>query len=618
VRARQPGETRNDRCSPIYYVRIEDYAVVGDTQTLAVIGRDGSVDWLCFPRFDSGACFSALLGKREHGRWRIAPRGDLRAVRRRYRDDTMILETEVDGGGGTIRIIDFMPIRDKAPNLVRIVEGVRGCVEVEIDLVIRYDYGSIVPWVRQESGRLHAIAGPDALVLATPAALHGRGLATVGDLMVRAGDRIPFTLTWHASHEPIPDSPDPDHSLADSEGWWRDWTNRCQTCGPYREAVVRSLLVLKTLTYAPTGGIVAAGTCSLPEHLGGVRNWDYRFCWLRDATFALQALLHAGYEDEARAWRDWLLRAAAGQPSKLQILYGVAGERRIDERELPWLPGYERSRPVRVGNAAVYQRQLDVYGELMDVFHQARCAGLPGEGDAWSVQRACLDWLESHWREPDEGMWEVRGKRQQFTFSKVMVWAAFDRALQTVERFGGDGPVERWRALRDEVHEDVCRHGFDRARGAFVQAYGSKELDASLLLLPVVGFLPADDPRVAATLDAIRRELVIDGFVRRYPTGGAHNLDGVPGSEGAFLACTFWLVDALALAGQRDEALQLFDQLLAVRNPVGLLSEEYDTKHHRLIGNFPQAFSHIALVNCARNLSVEHGPAKQRASRSGP
>nr|HEX4319212.1 glycoside hydrolase family 15 protein [Kofleriaceae bacterium] len=427
---------------------------------------------------------------------------------------------------------------------------------------------------------------------------------------------MPFALTWYRSHRDIPESPDPEASLAETEAWWRDWAARGHCSGPYRDAVMRSLLVLKSLTYAPTGGIVAAGTTSLPEGLGGVRNWDYRYCWLRDATFTLQAMLHAGYADEARAWRDWLLRAVAGEPEKLQTLYGVAGERRIDERELEWLPGYEGSKPVRIGNGAVGQRQLDIYGEVMDTLLQARLAGLDDELGAWSMQKNCLDWLGKTWREPDQGMWEVRGGPRQFTLSKVMVWAAFDRAVHTVERFGNDGPVDRWRALRDEVHADVLAHGYDANRRAFVQAYGSDLLDASTLLLPLVGFLPPDDPRVVGTIDAIQRELVHAGFVRRYKAGDAENVDGLPGGEGAFLACSFWLADALAMSGRRDEARVIFERLLAVRNPVGLLSEEYDTHAKRLVGNFPQAFSHISLVNTARNLVDDHGPAKQRARRA--
>jgi GH15 family glucan-1,4-alpha-glucosidase len=597
-------------------MRLEDYAIVADTQTLALIGCDGSIDWLCFPRFDSQACFAAVLGTPEQGRWLLRPRAPVRACRRRYRGDTMVLETELDTEDGTIRLIDFMPIRGVEPDLVRIVEGVRGRVPMQVELIIRFDYGSVVPWVRRESGRLHAIAGPNGLVVATPIAMHGENLTTVADFVVERGDRVPFAMTWFPSHEPIPASPDPEATLSETESWWSEWVGRCHDGGPYRGAIVRSLLVLKALTYAPTGGIVAAGTTSLPEDLGGVRNWDYRYCWLRDATFTLQALLHAGYADEARAWRDWLLRAVAGEPAKLQIMYGVAGERRLDERELSWLQGYEASRPVRIGNAAVGQRQLDVYGELMDVLYYGRCAGLPGEGDAWQVQRACMDWLEANWREPDEGMWEIRSERKQFTFSKVMVWAAFDRAIKLAERFGADGPVDRWRALRDQVHADVSLRGFDRARNAFVQAYGSDVLDASALLIPIVGFLPPSDPRVLGTIDAIQRELVIDGFVRRYPTHGGQNADGLSGGEGAFIACSFWLVDALALAGRYDEAAVLFERVLAVRNPVGLLAEEYDTRRRRLVGNFPQAFSHIALVNSARNLTTRHGPAAQRAHRA--
>jgi GH15 family glucan-1,4-alpha-glucosidase len=598
-------------------MRLEDYAIIGDSQTIALVGRTGSIDWLCFPRFDSSACFSALLGGPEHGRWSLAPRGEIRRVERRYRDATLVLETTLTTDDGTVRIIDFMPIRDRTPDLVRIVEGVRGRVAMELELVIRYDYGSIVPWVRREAGRLHAVAGPDALVLASPVPTRGRGESTIAEFTVEPGDRVAFTLTWHPSWEAMPPSPDPEAALRDTHAWWQDWAGRAQANvrGPYREAVVRSLLTLKALTYGPSGGIVAAGTTSLPENLGGVRNWDYRYCWLRDATFTLQALLHAGYSDEARAWREWLVRAVAGEPAKLQVLYGITGERRIDEREVPWLPGYEASRPVRVGNAAVAQRQLDVYGELMDALFVARCSGLDADDDAWSVQRACLDWLEGNWNAPDEGIWEVRGELRQFTFSKAMVWAAFNSAVCTVQKFELDGPVERWRALRDAVHAEVCARGYDRHRNTFTQAYGSRELDASLLLLPIVGFLPGDDPRIAGTIDAIARELMIDGFVRRYLTREGDNRDGLPGSEGAFLACSFWLVDALVLAGRRDEATALFERLLAVRNDVGLLSEEYDARRCRLVGNFPQAFSHVALINSARNLAVERGPAQQRARR---
>jgi GH15 family glucan-1,4-alpha-glucosidase len=575
-------------------MRIEDYAIVGDTQTIALIGCTGSIDWLCFPRFDSGACFAALLGTPDDGRWMLAPRGELRRVRRRYRDATLVLETEMETDEGVVRVIDFMPIRTRVPDLVRIVEGVQGRVTMQMELVIRYDYGGIVPRVRSEGTRLHAVAGPDALVVASPIATHGRGTTTVAEFVVEPGQRVPFTLTWHPSHEPPPASPDPEVTLRETYEWWSGWAAQSRENGPYRDATLRSLLTLKALTYAPSGGIVAAATTSLPEDLGGVRNWDYRYCWLRDATFTLLALLHAGYSDEARAWREWLVR-------------------RVDERELPWLAGYEGSRPVRVGNAAIVQRQLDVYGELMDALYVARCSGLDADDDAWSVQRKCLDWLEGHWADPDEGMWEIRAPRRQFTFSKVMAWAAFDRAEKTVQQFGLEGPLDRWRALRTQIHDEVCARAFDRQRGTFTQSYGSQELDASLLLLPIVGFLPGSDPRVQGTIAAIERELVIDGLVRRYPTGSGHNVDGLPGGEGAFLACSFWLVDALVLSGRRDDATALFERLLALRNDVGLLSEQYDTQRRRLVGNFPQAFSHVALINSARNLSAEHGPARQRA-----
>ncbi len=599
-------------------MRIEDYAIIGDTHTIAVVGLNGSIDWLCFPRFDSAACFAALLGSPEHGRWRIAPEATIRAARRRYRDATMILETELACEDGVIRLIDFMPLRGKAPDLVRIVEGVEGRVPVVSELDARFDYGAFRPWIREAKTRWHMVAGPDALELATPVTLDEADGCLRARFCVEPGDRVPFTLTWYRSYERPPASPDPERSLEHTEQYWRRWAQQCVDTGPYRDAVVRSLLTLKALTYAPSGGIVAAGTTSLPEALGGERNWDYRYCWVRDATFTLQALLHAGYREEAHAWREWLVRAVAGEPAKLQIMYGVTGERRIDERVIEWLPGYEQSRPVRVGNAAVHQRQLDVYGELMDLLYLARSSGLEAHDDAWAIQRATLDWLESHWDEPDEGIWEVRGPRQHFTFSKVMVWTAFDRAVRSVERMRLSGPVERWRALRDRVHADTCEYGFDRSRGTFTQAFGSPLLDASLLLMPLVGFLPPRDPRMLGTIDAIRRELVVDGLVMRYPVhSDARNLDGLIGGEGAFLACSFWLVDALVLAGQRHEARALFESLLDLRNDVGLLSEEYDTRSQRLVGNFPQAFSHVALVNSANNLSEAHPPAEERAARSG-
>lgn len=597
-------------------MRIEDYAVVGDTQTIALVARNGSIDWLCFPRFDSGACFAALLGGPEHGRWVLAPRG-VRRTQRRYRDATLILETELETEDGTVRVVDFMPIRGRAPDIVRIVEGVRGRVTMQMELAIRYDYGAIVPWVRREHGRLHAVAGPDALVLATPVRTEGRGLTTCAEFAVEAGQRVPFTLTWHPSHERMPPSPDPERSIRDTYEYWRAWADRSRTSGPYADAVMRSLLTLKALTYAPSGGIVAAATTSLPEALGGVRNWDYRYCWLRDATLTLQALLHAGYHEEAHAWRDWLVRAVAGEPDRLQILYGVLGERRRDEREIPWLPGYEGSRPVRVGNAAVAQRQLDVYGELMDALYIARSSGVDADDDAWSVQRACLDWLEGHWADADEGIWEVRADRQQFTFSKVMAWAAFDRGVKSIEQHRLPGDRERWCALRDRIHAEVCARGYDADRRTFTQVFGGTELDASLLLIPNVGFLPVGDERVQHTIAAIERELVADGFVQRYRTSERGNVDGIPGSEGAFLACSFWLVDAMIQQGRRDEARALFERLLAIRNDVGLLSEEYDPDARRLVGNFPQAFSHVALINSARNLADIRGPAQQRSERRG-
>jgi len=594
-------------------VRIEDYAIVGDSQTLALVGIDGSVDWLCFPRFDSGACFSALLGGPEFGRWKIAPVGEVKNVRRRYTDDTLVLETLFETAEGAVRIVDFMPIRGRAPDIVRIVEGVRGRVTVQVELVIRFDYGSIVPWVRRLDGRLHAVAGPDALVLATPARMHGKGLTTVGELAVEPNQRVPFVLTWYPSYEPPVPSPDAFESLDDTVLWWRDWSATCRTGGPYRDAVVRSLITLKALTYAPSGGLVAAGTTSLPEQLGGVRNWDYRYCWLRDATFTLQAMLHAGFRAEAAAWRDWLVRAVAGDPAKLQIMYGVTGERRLDERELTWLPGYEASKPVRIGNAAVAQYQLDVYGEVIDMLYEARMSGIDPERASWAIERTVLDWLEGNWREPDEGIWETRGGRQHFTYSKVMAWAAFDRAVKTARRFGAEGPVDKWVEARDLIHADVCSHGFNAELGSFTQAYGSKRLDASLLLIPHVGFLDCKDPRLVGTINAIERELVEAGLVKRYLTSDGKNPDGLTGHDNPFLACSFWLVDALAMIDRRRDAVTLYERLLGLRNDVGLLAEEYDLQHKRQVGNFPQAFSHVSLVNSARNLEeLETGPAAQR------
>ena len=592
---------------------LEAYALIGDNETAALVGIDGSIDWLCVPRFDSGACFAALLGTAENGRWRIAPRGEIRRTRRAYRGATLVLETEFETADGVVRLVDCMTPRQRLPDVIRIVEGVRGSVPMEMEMQIRFDYGSIVPWVRRlPDNTLTAVAGPDALCLQTPAQHHGRGLATVAEFTVAAGERVPFSLVWHPSNEPAPPFCDVFTAVDEVTRHWERWSSRSTYDGEWRDAVQRSLLTLKALAYAPTGGIMAAPTTSLPEHLGGVRNWDYRYCWVRDATFSLYALMSAGYVDEAKAWRDWLLRAVAGVPSELQILYGPAGERRIPEFELPWLGGYEGSTPVRIGNAAVDQFQLDVYGELMDAMYTARRAGIEPEPFGWSLQKSLMDFLESAWREPDEGIWEVRGPRRHFTHSKVMAWVAFDRAVKTVERFRADGPVDRWRALRDEVHAEVCRRGWDPEKRSFVQFYGGTGLDASLLAIPLVGFLPCSDPRVRGTVAAIERELIVDGLVHRYRHEMAPEVDGLPPGEGAFLPCTFWLADNLALLGRRDEARALFEHLLTVRNDVGLLSEEYDPVQRRLLGNFPQAFSHVALVNTARNLSGAGGPAEDR------
>src|SRR6266511_2120325 len=564
---------------------IEDYALIGDTHTAGLVSREGSIDWLCLPRFDSPACFAALLGDEGNGRWLLAPAGPVREVRRRYQGDTLVLETEHRTDDGVVRVVDCMPPRQQDPDVARVVEGVRGRVPMRMELIIRFDYGSIVPWVRQMEGALHAIAGPDSVWLRTPVPVHGENLTTVAEFTIAEGERVPFMLTWHASHQRAPRRIDPIQAVDDSEAWWGEWASRIAYEGGWQDAVIRSLLTLKALTYAPTGGIVAAPTTSLPETLGGVRNWDYRYCWLRDSTFTLYALMLAGLADEAKAWREWLLRAVAGQPKQMQILYGVAGERRISEQELPWLAGYQGARPVRVGNAAVDQFQLDVYGEVMDTLH--------------------------HGRDPDEGIWEIRGPRRQFTHSKVMAWVALDRAVKAVELAGLEGPVERWRALRREIHEEVCRDGFDAERDTFVQYYGGRQLDASLLMIPLVGFLPASDPRVKATVAAIQRELMVDGLVHRYPPEGSEKVDGLPPGEGTFLACTFWLADNLAMMGRRDEAAAIFERLLALRNDVVLLAEQYDPHDGRQLGNFPQAFSHVALVNTARNLS-EPGPAWAR------
>ena len=592
--------------------RIEDYAVIGDMQTAALVGKTGSIDWLCFPRFDSGACFAALLGDEGNGHWRLAPVGGRPATRRQYRGDSLVLETEWDTADGTVRVIDFMPLRGDAPDVVRIVEGLDGSVPMSSELRLRFEYGSVVPWVRRIGDDLAAVAGPDAIWLRTPVETYGRDKTTFSDFTVRKGDRVPFVLTWKASHLPPPNPVNAEHALRDTLEFWSAWMSSCLYDGEWADAVVRSLITLKALTYEPTGGIVAAATTSLPEAIGGVRNWDYRYCWLRDATFTLQALLYSGFPDEARAWREWLLRAIAGNPDDLQIMYGVAGERRLAEFEVPWLAGYEGSRPVRVGNAAVDQFQLDVWGEVMDALFQSRESGLQLEDDSWRMQRALMHFLEGSWDTPDDGIWEVRGGRQHFVHSKVMAWVAADRAVKTVERSGLEGPVDRWRALRARIHESVCEKGYDAERNTFTQYYGSRGLDASLLLIPQMGFLPPTDPRVIGTVEAIQRELCNEGFVLRYDTG--ESVDGLPGREGAFLACTFWLADDLHMIGRTDEARELLERLLALRNDVGLLAEEYDPVNRRLLGNVPQAFSHVPLVNTARNLSRTgtHGGRLQR------
>jgi GH15 family glucan-1,4-alpha-glucosidase len=582
-------------------MRIEDYGLIGDLQTAALVGRDGSIDWLCFPRFDSGACFSALLGNEWDGRWLLAPDCEVDRVERRYRERTLVHELDFHCATGSVRVIDFMPPRGKDPDVVRIVEGLEGSVPMRLELVIRFEYGSIVPWVRRldEETRV-AIAGPDALSLRTPVPMHGENLRTVAEFTVEAGERKPFVLTWYQSHREIPVAIDADEALEDTCSFWRDWLGPCAYQGRWEEAVMRSLIVLKALTYEPTGGIVAAATTSLPERIGGVRNWDYRYCWLRDATFALDALLESGFTAEAEAWRSWLLRAIAGDPDDLQIMYGPAGERRLRELELPWLPGYEGSRPVRIGNDASAQFQLDVYGEVMDVLHQARRREIEPNDQSWSLQQVLLANLERRWREPDEGIWEVRGPRRHFTHSKMMAWVAFDRGVKAVEQFGRGGAVERWRRIRDEIRAEVLEQGWSEELGSFVQYYGSDRVDASLLTIPLMGFLPPDDPRVRGTLEAVRRELLVDGFVQRYRHDEeVESIDGLPAGEGAFFLCSFWFVDNLILLGELDEASEMFERLLSLRNGLGLLSEEYDPKLKRLVGNFPQAFSHIGLVNTA-------------------
>ncbi|MBA9045028.1 GH15 family glucan-1,4-alpha-glucosidase [Streptomyces phaeogriseichromatogenes] len=580
-------------------------------QTAALVCRDGTVDWLCLPRFDSHAIFAGLLGTEEHGFWRLGPAhaADAQppaAARRGYRGDSLILESEWDTPRGTVRVTDFMPPRDGAPQLIRIVEGVTGRVPMRSALRMRFSYGRVVPWVHKHEGRTVAVAGPDSVWFDTEVETYGKSLTTYADFTVAPGDRIAFTISWEPSHKRPPALPEPEQSLEATESFWREWVEQCTYHGPYREAVIRSLITLKALTYAPTGGIVAAPTTSLPEDIGGVRNWDYRYTWLRDAAITLSSLLRTGYREEARAWREWLLRAVAGDPENLQIMYGIAGERELGEAELDWLPGYEDSAPVRVGNGAAHQLQLDVYGEVTEALHLAHMTGLARNDYASLLQLKLIRYLEDHWQEPDEGIWEVRGPRRHFVHSKVMAWVAVDRTIKLIESGDADGPLERWRELRDDIHRDVCERGYDKERNTFTQSYGSQELDASLLLIPQMGFLPPDDKRVIGTIEAIQRELsTSDGFILRYPTEGqSEGVDGLPGDEGAFLACSFWMADDLAMIGRVDEARKLFEKLLALRNDLGLLAEEWDPRLQRQVGNFPQAFSHVPLIDTALRLTA--------------
>ena len=606
-------------------LRIEDYGLIGDTQTCALVGRDGSIDWCCLPRFDSAACFAKLLGTEEHGYWRIAPAGSpkpgegdpLLSTRRRYRGNSLVLETEFELESGTVRITDCMPVREHHPEIVRMVEGLSGEVEMAMNLSIRFEYGSAMPWVRRLDGVLTAIAGPDGVALWTPVHCHGEDMTTVARFIVREGQRVPFTLTYFGSNEESPRPVDAGYVLEHTTSYWEHWAElgKLELDDELAAVVTRSLITLKALTYAPTGGIIAAATTSLPESLGGNRNWDYRYTWLRDATLTLSALMVAGYVEEAQAWRDWLLRAVAGEPSKLQIMYGPAGERTLIERELSYLPGYEGAAPVRVGNAAAGQFQLDVYGEVIGALHEGRRLSLESEDPAWDLEIAIMDFIESAWKKPDDGIWEVRGPQRHFTHSKVMAWVAVDRAVKDVEEFGLDGPAERWRGLRDAIHDEVLKEGFDADRNTFTQYYGSKELDASVLMIPLTGFLPPSDSRVVGTVEAIQKELTQDGFVMRYDSTNSEHVDGLTGREGAFLACSFWMADALHLIGREAEARTLFGKLLGLRNDLDLLSEEYDPIAGRLVGNFPQAFTHVSLVNTAAGFC--HGGEVHVASHAG-
>jgi len=595
--------------------RIEDYALIGDCETAALVSRQGSIDWLCWPRFDSDACFAALLGTDANGRWLLAPKDTVRRHTRRYRPDTLILESDFETPQGVVRLIDFMPPRNHGSQVIRLVQGREGCVTLRTELIVRLGYGLVVPWVtRVDAQTLCAVAGPDRLVLRTSVPIRGEELKSVAEFSVSAGETIPFVLSYTPSHTPLPTAVDVTQALQGTERFWQQWIAHGKVTGDYRDAVRRSLITLKALTYRPTGGIVAAPTASLPECLGGARNWDYRYCWLRDATFTLQALMNAGYYDEAREWRSWLLRAIAGDPAQMHIMYGVGGERRLPEWEASWLGGYEGSRPVHFGNGAFEQQQLDSFGEVMDVLHHARHGQLAPNEAAWALQKGLLARLETLWQEPDRGMWESRGPPRQFTSSKVMAWVAVDRVVQSAEQFELEGPLDAWRALRRRIHQDVCDHGFNTRVGAFVQSYGSDDLDAALLLIPLVGFLPPEDPRVQGTIAAVERRLTDNGLVKRYEGGDISQ--GLPEAEGAFLPCSFWLADNYHLQGRDTQARELFERLLTLRNDVGLLSEEYDARARRLVGNFPQALTHIALVNTAHNLTLSHGPAKQRSGRN--
>jgi len=600
---------------------IEDYGLIGNMLSAALVGRDGSIDWLCLPHFDSPACFAALLGDEEHGRWMLAPATPDYRVTRRYIPDTAVLQTRFETSSGVVTVCDFMPLSDdeERVDVVRIVCGERGRVDMRMDLSLRFNYGQAVPWVRRRDYGLSAIAGPDAVELHTAVPLEGHDMHTVSRFSVREGQSVPFTLSYHRSHKMPHFVPDRLESLGRTVSWWQQWARRCQwegPEGPWRDAVVRSLITLKLLTFQPTGGIVAAPTTSLPESIGGPRNWDYRYCWLRDSALTLYALLNAGYREEAEAWRQWLLRAVAGHPNQLHIMYGISGERWLPEHEVPWLPGYEGSRPVRVGNAAAQQLQLDIYGELVETLHAARAADLAPLAEAWRLQNVLLKPLEHLWQSLDHGIWEVRGPKRAFTHSRLMCWVAFDRAVKSCERFGLDGPVDHWRKMRETIRDDICTNGYDAQRNTFVQSYGGRALDASLLLIPQVGFLPPSDPRVRGTVEAVERELRRDGLLLRYSTEQTE--DGLPGDEGAFLACSFWLADAYVMVGRLDEAGELFDKLLSLRNDLGLLAEEYDVARGRQVGNFPQGFSHIGLVNTAYNLSRAHGPARQRSQQDAP